>query len=276
MLKRPIHLAAAAAALLTISSQGLAKPLPPGCYSGAQLATIAHVEQTEVFIVIDQTTALPRGVVAHLQSVLARKSRPGTRVSLFSFSAYGSGDFLQPRGSFHFEPSPTPAQAEHIGMSTQRNLRQCLANQAVAGTRLLSARMISVLGTASATYSNSDIIGSLRQMGRRIAASRARTRILILASDMIQNMPGNSFYAQGHLRVIDPRAEMRLAAPHVANLAGAQVYVVGGGLAGGRTDNLVRTPRELDPLERFWRAYLGRSNARLMEFGTPIASTLLQ
>lgn len=276
MLKRASYLAAATAAVLTVSTPGLAKVAAPGCYNGAQLAPVAQVEDTEVFIVIDQTTALPPGVVAHLRSVLARKSRAGTRVSLFSFSAYGAGDFLQPRGSFHFEAPPSPAQVEQIGMSTQRNLRQCLANQNVAGSRLLMTRMVSVLGTGSATYSNSDIIGSLRQLGRRIAASRARTRILILASDMIQNMPGNSFYARGHLRVIDPRMEMRLAAPHLANLAGAQVYVVGGGLAGGQADNLVRTPRELDPLERFWRAYLSQSNAKLMEFGTPIASTLLQ
>lgn len=242
------------------------------CYVGAQLAPIARPETAEVFIVIDQTTAFPASVIAHLNAVLAMDGRAGTRISLFSFSAYSDGQYFQPRGSFLFEGQPTSADIDSLGMRTQQNLQRCLANQANAGKQLLAGRIAQIAGTGGATYGNSDIIGSLRQVGPRISASRARSRTLIIVSDMIQNMPGVSFYANGRLRAIDPQVELRNVTKtnQLADLGGARVYVVGGGLTSGPRDIQLRSATQINALELFWRAYIGNSHARLIAFGTPI------
>ncbi|THD37337.1 MAG: hypothetical protein E7773_04750 [Sphingomonas sp.] len=243
------------------------------CYTGAQLAPIAKVEAAEVFVMVDQTTALPPSVVAYLRSIVAAVGRPGTRISLFSFSAYTTGQYFQPRGSYFFEAQPSPSETANIGVQTQRNLRQCLANQAAVGARLLGDRLSQIVGPAAvAVYANSDIMGSLRQIGPRLAASHARSRTLVLVSDMLQNMPGNSFYAKGRLRAIDPGAELRnaTATGQLADLANATVYIVGAALGGRAPDNQIRTPREINALEQFWRGYVARSHGRLAQFGTPL------
>jgi hypothetical protein len=244
------------------------------CYTGSQLAPIARAERMEIFVLIDQTTALPPSVTAYLRSMIAADGRPGTRISLFSFSAYTEGQYFQPRGSYYFEGQPTAGEIENIGMQTQRNLRQCLINQTAIGTKLLGDRIAQIVNpvAVAATYTNSDIMGSLRQIGKRIATSRSRARALVIVSDMIQNMPGNSFYAGGRLRTIDPRVELRNAttATEFADLGNTPVYVVGGALTGRAPDNQIRTPREISALEQFWRSYIAKSHGNLVEFGTPL------
>ena len=88
---------------------------------------------------------------------------------------------------------------------------------------------------------------------------------------MIENSSLANFYQNRTLRKIDPAKEFQnvTSKGFLANLGGADVYVIGAGVLPGDT-NSYRDPVRLMALQSFWAAYFGHSNARLRGFGKPM------
>jgi hypothetical protein len=126
---------------------------------------------------------------------------------------------------------------------------------------------------ATNDLSKSDILAALKDISDKVRASPASDKVVLLASDMLENSSVSSFYSHNAVRRIDPKAEMMkaTAAGLIGDFGGARVYVIGAGLLAGdaKVKNAYRDPQTMSALKEFWTLYFQKSNASIGEFGAP-------
>lgn len=243
----------------------------PSCYAAAHVEVVPPPPVRAVFLFVDQTTALDANLAATVRQNMARLLRPGTTFTIASFADFHPGHFTRILASGTIEE--TVPRRLRAGVSTNglRRLDGCLARQAAFAVRLAHAAFAGATRPDVAGFSQSEIMVGLRHLSARVAGTRLRDRIVIVASDMLEHSSAASFYRDRALRRIDPEAELTRAANQrlFANFAGARVYVVGAGVLPPRPGGNGRTIQALDALERFWAGWFRASNARLVAFGRP-------
>jgi hypothetical protein len=244
----------------------------PSCYARNPAAKLTPAAPTRsVYVLVDQTTALDPALAATLRNNVARLVRPGTAFTIATFSAFQGGHHAGIVSTGVVEP-PVPANRRNsVSVPALKRLDACLRSQAPYGVRVALAGIARAQATRGASFSQSEIMASLKQLSAPIAASRAPDKVVVVASDMLEHSSATSFYARRGLRPIDGTAELKKAAKNAlfANFGGARVYVIGAGVLPPESRDAGRTIQALNALEGFWRAWFRRSNARLGAFGRP-------
>ena len=127
-----------------------------------------------------------------------------------------------------------------------------------------------VLKGASKKLPHSDIIKSLNDISKHIIQpSKAKKKVILLVSDMIEHSSITTFYTKGLLKKVNTDSEMAKvkSSGHLANFTGADVYVLGAGIIGKKG---YRDSKTLKMLTSFWESYFSSTHANLKEFGTPM------
>jgi hypothetical protein len=111
-----------------------------------------------------------------------------------------------------------------------------------------------------------DVFGALELAEQYFAAyPDARTRTLVLLSDMVQSANGM------HLGAVEgwDAAEVSalLGGAPAVDLTGVRVYVVGA----GATTLAEMTPAQIDGIRRFWTGWFERAGARVVFYGANLA-----
>jgi len=251
----------------------------PSCYTALHLRPPESVPEQEIFVLIDQTVLLDDTLKASLLQNALRMVRPGSAVTVIAFSAFSQGRYMNVLARGWLEPLPPPVMRNATGARTLKQLDQCLSGQTTYGRRLAAAAIGKAAGQASQDLARSDILASLAASSRVIGQSTSRNKVVLIASDMLENSSISSFYERNHVRLIDADAEMQKAARAnvVGNFGGARIFVLGAGLMGdlgtayGRDQGKqsYRDPLRMNALKGFWTAYFSRSGGRLVEFGEP-------
>lgn len=119
----------------------------------------------------------------------------------------------------------------------------------------------------------SDILYALKDFGENvIAKTEAKEKIVILASDMLENSTITSFYAKGVTRLLQPDVELNKIQKEnlFSNFDNSKIYVIGTGLIVSKENNKTyRDPKILGSLKDFWTKYFTKSNGNLVEMGQP-------
>ena len=99
---------------------------------------------------------------------------------------------------------------------------------------------------------------------------------MILASDMLENSSITSFYANNAVRQIDAKNELKKVgdSDFFADFGNADVFVIGTGI----TKNYKKyiNAKQLSSFSKFWSEYFEKSNARLVDFGTPALKSVIK
>jgi hypothetical protein len=269
------RLACLAAVLLGSSgafAQGPRDHAIPSCYD--QLRDYApRTVLGDLTVIIDQTTSMDTRLRQIVRDTVDRLIRPGTTVSIATFSAYLQGRYLDVLVSGLVEPPIATQQRDFVPKRELREADQCLNDQ-LAFARRLAAKTLDVAFSASdPNIARSDILVALSDLSRRVGESRVNGKMVIVVSDMLENSSITNFYRAGELRAIDPGAELhKVAVSGIrADFRGARVFVIGAG-GGSRTPahgRAYRDPRAMLALEDFWRRWFAISHADLVEFGKP-------
>ena len=277
MCKFPYLLVFVAAAMLSNAAQaGVANDIP-SCYTANKMKVPVPATETEVFILIDQTTPLDAGLQDSVRENVGRLVKAGSAFVVASFSSFGQGRYLEVLSAGTLEGTIDAKSRDDISVKVLRNFDACMAGQADFGRKAAAVALNKALSGTSTEFAKSDVMGSLKELSSRIKQSTARDKIVFLVSDMLENSGISSFYASKNVRAIDPAVELKKAqeAQVVGDFGGARVYVLGAGLvqdnAGGKnTDSGVyRNPKAMAALRQFWDAYFEASHAKLAEFGAP-------
>ena len=246
----------------------------PDCYQYAKLqrTTPASI-QTELFVVIDQTTPFS----AELRQSLAQQISPllsqGNALTVFAFSAYTQGYYTRRLMHARMDAAMPASARDDAGKALLQKFDQCLTFQKQGIQKLTQEALVKALSQASSSIAKSDVLGSLKDIATQVNASPAQRKVVLLASDMLENSSISSFYSNKAVRKIDVAAEWKKVESNQlqANFGGAQIYVLGAGLIDTDTqkNGVYRDPQTMAALRNFWEQYFTASQAKLVDFGTP-------
>jgi hypothetical protein len=251
--------------------QGSREHAIPSCYD--QLREYApHSMLGDLTVIIDQTTAIDARMRQIVRDTVDRLVKPGTSISIASFSAYLRGRYLDVLISGQVEPPVATQKRDFVSKRELRENDQCLSDQLTFARRLVAKTLDAAFAATDPNIVRSDILVALGDLSRRVGgANKGEGRMVIVVSDMLENSSITSFYHAGQMRHIDPDAELRrVAASGIkADFLGAKVYVIGaGGISKGPAHSY-RDPRAMLALEDFWRRWFAKCRAELVEFGKP-------
>lgn len=243
------------------------------CYAMSGIGFAPSPPNRAIFVLVDQTTPFDGGLRRLLEENVRRLVRPGTTFVIASFSAVGPGHYPRVIVSGTLEPPLTDQQRVHGAATPVRTLDRCLARQGPYGVHRAVQGLRHALNVRHSSFRNSEIMKSLQQFAIRVAGSRTRDRIVIVASDMLEHSTATSFYRNQALRQIEWQAELANAARLrlMGDFRGARLFVIGAGLLPPQPGERPppRDIRAVNALEAFWRAWFHRSRARLIVFGVP-------
>lgn len=246
----------------------------PDCYRHAKVARLHQAQiQTELFVVVDQTTPFNKQLRQSLAQQIAPLLLPGNALTVFAFSAYTQGFYTQRLLHARLDVPMDPEQRDDTGKPLLRQFDQCMQFQRQGIQKLAQGALVKILSEGGTSIHQSDVLGSLRDVSTPVRQSGAQRKVVLLASDMLENSSISSFYKKRTVRQINPEAEMEkvIASGLLADFGGADIYVLGAGLIDSDTPRkgVYRDPKVLAALRAFWGKYFQASNAHLQEFGTP-------
>ena len=247
-----------------------------GCYDLPETRALASAsapgDTREVLVLVDQTISLPPLAQQHLRSEVAKLIKGGTKVGLGTFSAYTGSTFPVLDLAEYFETDVPKAKEGSLSIRGLRVLRSCLANSRAAGAKAILARLSTIVASSKPNIGQSDIMSSLKQFGNHLRSTRARDRLVILVSDMLENSTTTSFYDKGGVKEINVAAELAKAAKAnlLGDLGGAKFYVIGAGLVQDNSKGAARSDAKMQLLEKFWSNYFSNSKSNLVAFGKPL------
>jgi hypothetical protein len=231
-----------------------------------------------VSVLIDQTTIADDNLKAKVHDTIAsflRENESATySLNGYVFSSFLAGQYMQHdlKDVLH-ERSLTESQRNKV---VKRNLQAFDSCQKTKSFTVVDKKLTAFLASAYANdiqLAKSDIMESFKKAGDDIRQSKARSKVVVIYSDMLENSTITSFYASNAVRKIDHTKELALVekAGMFADFGGAKVYVMGAGLVSeqGKAKGVYRDPKMMQELKTFWTEWFKRSNAELVEFGAP-------
>ncbi|WP_341317914.1 hypothetical protein WN982_22570 [Paraburkholderia sp. IMGN_8] len=210
---------------------------------------------------------------AQIAEMAGKSVKPGGAYTLFDFSAFSQGHYTEVVTRGVIESPILEKLRDDISERALRSFDACMTGQSAYAKKALLAAIVRVESVATNDLAKSDILAALKDISDKVRASPASDKVVLIASDMLENSSVSSFYSHNAVRRIDPQAEMKkaTAAGLIGDFGGARIYVIGAGLLAGdaKIKNVYRDPQTMSALKQFWTLYFQRSNATVGEFGAP-------
>lgn len=245
----------------------------PTCYNAKITAPNVNVA-TELFVIIDQTTQFNTGLKQSVADNVRPFLQSNQAFSVTQFSAFTQGHYTDVLVSGKLDATLEQKHRDDISKPILTKYDQCIAMQTKQASRLLGGAMKAAFSIGNNDIAKSDVMASLKAISSKVKQSTADRKIVLIASDMLENSSVSSFYAKQTVRQINPEKELALAADNqmLGDFGGAKVYVIGAGLLSEdakQAKGVYRSPQTMQALVSFWKAWFQKSNAELVEFGAP-------
>jgi hypothetical protein len=245
----------------------------PTCYGAKINAPSVNVE-TELFVIIDQTTSFNTGLKQSVADNVRPFIQSNRAFSVTQFSAYTQGHYTDVIVSGKLEETLSQKQRDDVSKPILAKYDQCIAMQTKQASRLLGGAMKSAFSVGNNDIVKSDVLASLKDISSKVKHSTAEKKVVLIASDMLENSSITSFYAKQAVRQISPEKELTIVADNklFGDFGGAKVYVIGAGLLAEDAKapkGVYRSPQTMQALSAFWKEWFRKSNAEVIEFGQP-------
>lgn len=245
----------------------------PTCYN-EKISAQKPATDIEIFVVIDQTTMFDGGLRQSIADNIRPFLKPGNAFSVTQFSAFTQSHYTDVLVSGKLDQVLEKAARDDVSKPVLNKFDQCMTAQSRLAGQLVGGAMKTAFGGSSSDIAKSDVFASLKDISGKVRQSAAQHKVVLLASDMLENSSITSFYANQAVRQIDPEKELKLVANNqlFGDFGGAKVYVIGAGLLAEDSKHqkgVYRSTQTMQALSRFWTGYFKKSNAELVEFGQP-------
>jgi hypothetical protein len=245
----------------------------PSCYAANKLAAPAAPSQ-ELFVLVDQTTSFDNNLQGSIRENVGRLIKPGTAYVIANFSSFSQGRYAEVISAGTLEPLIDKKARDDISVKLLRTFDSCMQKQNQYGLKLAANSLNKALNGTSSDLAKSDVLASLKELAGRVKKSESKEKIVLLASDMLENSSVTSFYAKQAVRQINPEKELKLVEDNkmFGDFGGAKIYVIGAGLLAEdakKPKGVYRSPQTMQALSTFWKTWFQKSNAEVVEFGQP-------
>ena len=246
----------------------------PSCYEIYKIDKKSEVD-TAVFILIDETTPFNDRLKEQIISNSLNFVKPGNSVIIGKFSAMIDGKYNETLFDFNLDMPLSDSEKYELNKNTLGKVDKCLKDQMAFVRKSVESQINSAFGTAE--IAKSDIFYALKDFAKSsIVDKEAKRKVVILASDMLENSSITSFYANNAVRQIDAKNELKKVgdSDFFADFGNADVFVIGTGI----TKNYKKyiNAKQLSSFSKFWSEYFEKSNARLVDFGTPALKSVIK
>lgn len=249
----------------------------PSCYQANHIKPFATPYDHLIYVLVDQTVSLDKGLQRSALENINRLLVPGTKFVVAEFSAFSQGHYLQVLHTGIIERPIPKARQGDIVTTHLRAFKTCLQEQVAFARHMALLTTDQVMQASTSTLHQSDILNALKTVAPAIASDSAKWKTLFVVTDGLENSSVTSFYAHNTVRAISASAELKKAkaAGLIGDFGGAKVYVLGGAMMPAAASGTLaerdgyRDPKTLHDLYDFWNKYFQAANAKLVEFGEP-------
>jgi len=261
-------------ALVFIVSLVLANP--KGCYDYFPIeGEVDSSIETAVFILIDETTYFDDVFREQIINNSLRLLKQGNYIYIAKFSAFVAGHYNQKLFDFYLDKPLTDKQKYYTRKSQIQKINKCLKDQFSFVKHKTHKTLSEAFSPMDSNIPKSDILFALKDFSTKVISQvNAKKKVVILASDMLENSSISTFYSRGTARLIDPKKELSIVENEklFGDFDNSDIYIIGTGLTGNGNSASYRDSRILLRLSQFWEEYFLRSNGNLQEMGLPSLS----
>lgn len=241
----------------------------PSCYEIYKIEKEKNIDKA-IFVLVDETTLfsepLKEQIISNSLSLIEAKNY----IFVAKFSAFLDNKYNEVLFDFALDEKLSEDERYDLNKNTLAKIDKCLIDQINFVRKNVNTNINNGFLKKGENIAKSDIFYALKDFSNNsISIVNAKEKIIILASDMLENSAITSFYAKGGPRQINIKKEIKILQDNnlVANFDGAKIYIIGAGLTDSKKSYV--NPKILNSLSEFWREYFELSNGELIEFGTP-------
>ena len=226
-----------------------------------------------IFVLIDETTFFNDSLQEQILKNSIKHIEAGNYIYIAKFSAFIGNHYNEKVFDFKLDKPLDEKQRYNERKDSLKKIDKCLKDQQgyVAGQIVQSIKKSFL--NPNDDIAKSDVLYALQDFGQNVISQvEAKEKIVILASDMLENSTITSFYAKGATRLIQPETELNKIEKSnlFSNFDNSEIYVIGTGLISSKDNNKTyRDPKILASLKDFWTKYFVKSNGNLVEMGQP-------
>ncbi|PKT78329.1 hypothetical protein [Helicobacter winghamensis] len=246
---------------------------PKGCYEIYKLDK-QNIIDTAIFVLIDETTLFDQNLKDQIISNALSFVESSNHIYIGKFSALIGGKYNETLFDFSLDTHLSNQERYDINKSMLNKIDKCLNDQIGFVRKNTKKSIEGSFGTND--IAKSDILYALKDFAKSVIAPlNAKRKIVILASDMLENSAITSFYANNAVRQIDSNKELSIVAKNdlFADFGGAEVFIIGAGISSKKS---YVNPKMLASLTNFWQEYFAKSNATLKNIGTPALKSAIR
>jgi len=246
----------------------------PTCFSDKLQPPKGTGVDTELFVVIDQTTPFDTGLKQSIANNIKPFLKAGNAISVIQFSAFTQGHYTDVLVYAKLDPELPHDMRNDVSKPVLSKFDQCQSGQPRMAGQVVGGALKAAFGTSSNAIDKSDVLGSMKDISAKVRQSIANRKLVLLASDMLENSSVSSFYAKQAAREIDSAKELDLVKKNdlFGDFGDAEVYVIGAGLLADDAKapkGIYRSPQIMRALSTFWREWFAKSHAKVIDFGQP-------
>ncbi|WP_428023878.1 hypothetical protein [Arcobacter sp.] len=221
---------------------------------------------TEVYLLIDKSTYFSQKDKKTVLEKITPFIKQNTKINVYSFTEYGKNSKNENFGSFYIYSDLTSSEEDDISRSKVNKLKHCLKEAKAFAYEGIKNGLEKGTRKKEDNVLKSEILRNLKIYSKNnIRYSKAKRKVVILMSDMLENSKHISFYKNGIVKLLDINKE--LAFVKKQNLLSAfndsEVYVYGlGSIEVNSSKEDSRDSDILDNLADFWDEYFVSSGAK--------------
>lgn len=232
----------------------------------------ASIERA-IFVLIDETTLFNDKLQEQIIKNTLSKIAPANYIYIGKFSAFIDNHYNEKIFEFKIDTPLTSDERYYEKKDTLKKIDKCLKDQQGYVSNQIAESIKKSFLNPNDDIAKSDVLYALQDFGENVISKvEAKEKIIILASDMLENSTITSFYSKGATRLIQPETELNKIEKSnlFSNFDNSKIYVIGTGLISTKDNNKTyRDPKILASLKDFWTKYFVKSNGNLIEMGQP-------
>lgn len=261
--------------LLTLTTISFAN----SCYDFAKIENKAEKPiNTALFVLIDQTTLFNKDLQQQILKNATTQIGQGNYTYVARFSAFINGYYNEKVFEFNMDYPLDDNKRFNIQKSKLGKFDKCLKDQRNYVNFKIQDSISTTFLKEGEDIPKSDILFAFQDFSNVISETQANRKIVLIASDMLENSVISSFYQKGSLRQINPEKELQKVEQEnlYGNFGGAEIYIIGAGITNTKlSKSSYKDPRKLMALKKFWMSYFEKSNGKLIELGQPTLNRMI-
>lgn len=232
-----------------------------------------------VFVLIDETTLFNQSLQEQIIKNTLSKIAPANYIYIGKFSAFIDNHYNEKIFEFKLDIPMSSDERYYERKDTLSKVDKCLKDQEKYVAKQVVDGIEKSFLKPDDNISKSDILYALKDFGENVISKvEAKEKIVILASDMLENSTITSFYSKGTTKFIKSEEELKKIekANLLSSFDNSKIYIIGAGLISTKNNNKTyRDPKILTSLKDFWTEYFNKSKGEIIEMGQPALKNLI-